>query len=569
MVNKQKSDIAKKNEPKEDKSFSRIDSDTEASNLTASLNALNTLARQGEQDGQGGQDGDNTSTPRKGKTGGKDIRRSGKPAKGQKPTPRTTSGKPSRSIGKKAGKSVSKSVAGTNDGVNGSDDSLGVAELIAALKSDIDSLRRDNEEFKKRLTSHSPGSGPADHPAGTNSENTNDVKDLLQALQADIGKLREENHLLQKQAFARTTNKDIDDKNENRNRDRDRDRGKVEVKVEEKEKEKEKDESRTADKKPNREQHELYKLLAELKQDIVTLRSENEALREDNPLLPGEQAKGRTEELALILKELKSDISELKHENESLRLESLTARDGARLDHLGGAAQAYRNSQTHPFTGLLKGLGMLALVALAAGGGYFLAATRTGGQQQVTIRDNMPVSADGGQIIAGNKKQQRPASVPSFSATKALQPGKETAPASPRHAIGQAGSDAAGKKTAMIANKAPLMPASATAEKPEPVTSRPQNRKISKDVEAAMMGRADNLLKSRDLGAARMVFVYLARQGSPAAMRRLARTYDPQYLEKGRFDSARHGDIDRARRLYKAAARMGDGQARQRLDEMP
>jgi len=76
------------------------------------------------------------------------------------------------------------------------------------------------------------------------------------------------------------------------------------------------------------------------------------------------------------------------------------------------------------------------------------------------------------------------------------------------------------------------------------------------------------LLETRDLGAARMVFVYLARHGSAGAMNRLAQTYDPQYLATHQFNEEKNSDPTRAKRLYGAAAAMGDLLAAQRLLEL-
>ena len=75
-------------------------------------------------------------------------------------------------------------------------------------------------------------------------------------------------------------------------------------------------------------------------------------------------------------------------------------------------------------------------------------------------------------------------------------------------------------------------------------------------------------MQARDLGAARMVFVYLARHGSAGAMTRLAQTYDPQYLNQHRFDLIRFSDLARAKRLYGVAMGLGDRAAGQRLKEL-
>jgi hypothetical protein len=65
-----------------------------------------------------------------------------------------------------------------------------------------------------------------------------------------------------------------------------------------------------------------------------------------------------------------------------------------------------------------------------------------------------------------------------------------------------------------------------------------------------------------------MVLVYLARKGSATATRKLAQTYDPSYLEKRAIDATAGADIERAKRLYAAAVRMGDAEAAERLQAM-
>lgn len=75
-------------------------------------------------------------------------------------------------------------------------------------------------------------------------------------------------------------------------------------------------------------------------------------------------------------------------------------------------------------------------------------------------------------------------------------------------------------------------------------------------------------MDARDIGAARMVFVYLARHGSTGAMARLAETYDPEYLLSHGFDEKKYADRIRAMRLYGAAAAMGDQGAGIRLKEL-
>lgn len=205
-------------------------------------------------------------------------------------------------------------------------DSLGIVELLGALKSDIDSLRKDNEEFKAQLMNST--STRAEGAEGGNGDST-DMRALLEALKDDIGNLREENELLRSRGFIL--------------------------------------QETTSAKKTN-DDDELYRMLRELKQDIVSLRSENDALRHGNMVAPPPRSSKNTDEVAMLLAELKDDINTLKYDNESLRLENLTARDGAYFENLGGQHAAYRNVENSLVSGLAKTFVAVVLVAGAATG---------------------------------------------------------------------------------------------------------------------------------------------------------------------------------------------------------
>jgi regulator of replication initiation timing len=375
------------------------------------------------------------------------------------------------------------------------DETLGVVELLGALKSDIDSLRKDNDEFKARLMS-TPAVGVS-HSASRDDDS--DVRGLLEALKADIGNLRHENDFLRSQAFAMQERKAPE-----QNKD-----------------------------------HELYQLLAELKQDIVSLRTENDALRQETFASPMTGETQKTDQVALMLQELKADISELKHENESLRLENLTARDGARFENFGGQQEAYRNNGNNAFAGMAKLLGVVLLVVGATGGGYYFAKMQGGEQSFPDLtRQFNPMSPT------------RPRDVRPLETVPRLQ--KEIPKVQP-------------VKPPVIVKATPKV----KVRKISPVAKAPgKPMSVSAEVETAMIIRADGLMEARDLGAARMVFVYLARHGSAVAMTRLAQTYDPQYLDMHQFDGVKNGDPARARRLYGAASKMGDKQASERLKEM-
>ncbi len=383
-----------------------------------------------------------------------------------------------------------------SDKAVGQEESLGVVELLGALKSDIDGLRKENEEFKAQLM-RSP---LANHNAqDKRSDDSIELRSLLEALKADIGNLREENDQLRSQAFASGED--------------------------------------AGDEVLNEQEVELYEMLGELKDDLDGLRSANDVLRENNKNVVRNRAPDSDGQVASILHGLKDDISELKHKNESLRLENLTARDGARFKNLGGQEMAYRNDDENIGAGFLKGLGMVVLVAGAAGGGYYFAKT----QPAPVVREAM------GSARVSNEPASR--SVLLDKVMKTSPPVKKSLP------------PAKPKVTKPVVKK--------QIEK-APVRLQPALRKsrIDGQMERAMLVRAESLLEGRDLGAARMVFVYLARHGSAGAMTRLAQTYDPQYLNKKRFDLITFADVARAKRLYGTAMGLGDKAAAQRLKEL-
>ncbi|MCF6197887.1 MAG: hypothetical protein L3J67_00570 [Hyphomicrobiaceae bacterium] len=239
--------------------------------------------------------------------------------------------------------------------------SLGVVELLGALKADIDGLRKENKEFKAQLM-HSP---LASHNASSKrADDSTELRGLLEALKADIGNLREENDQLRSQTIAASV-----------------DKGGDEV--------------------LNEQEVELYQMLGELKQDIDGLRSANDTLRQKKQSSDQSGAHGANEQVANILHELKEDMSELKHENESLRLENLTARDGARFNNLGGQDMAYRNEDENAGSGFLKGLGVVMLAAGAAGGGYYMAKTQTA---LVAVEPTRSVQVSNGAASTGSSK---------------------------------------------------------------------------------------------------------------------------------------------------------------------
>lgn len=87
--------------------------------------------------------------------------------------------------------------------------------------------------------------------------------------------------------------------------------------------------------------------------------------------------------------------------------------------------------------------------------------------------------------------------------------------------------------------------------------SAPIKNRLSKDAEARLMKRGNELLSQRDISAARLIFEHAARLGSTTAMVALARTYDPGYLAKLGIPGVK-GDQSQAAVWYERAAREAD-----------
>ncbi len=495
--------------PKSDETDAVPDTTPDVGGLTASLDALMEIAESHEKRNKG--DVVHLST-RQSKGRGESAATSRKAAKKPSARRRTPTRKTSTAPRKKAEPEAVETSKKSDP------ESLGIVELLGALKSDIDSLRKDNEEFKARLM------GASLVGTSSSADESTDVRGLLEALKADISNLRHENDLLRNQTMGKKPDETV----------------------------------------VTEADQELYRMLAELKSDIVSLRTENEELRRKNIIEPTVAAGTKTDEVAMLLQELKGDINELKHENESLRLENLTARDGARIESLVGQHGAYRNTGNGVFSSLLKGLGVFVLIAGAAGGGYYLAKTQGG--EQGGRQGGLSSARETASNIARKSLDLRPVSKPG-----AVQPTASKVEQTKTLPVIKAPVEKAPVEKAPV-RKAPVRKVvskvAPVAKSSADTKGRPAVKSISADVETAMMTRADGLMEARDLGAARMVFVYLARHGSAGAMTRLAQTYDPEFLVKNRFDKAGNGDLTRAIRLYGAAATMGDKQAARRLNEL-
>jgi hypothetical protein len=102
------------------------------------------------------------------------------------------------------------------------------------------------------------------------------------------------------------------------------------------------------------------------------------------------------------------------------------------------------------------------------------------------------------------------------------------------------------------------------AESPAPVSSI---HRLDPDAIAALLKRADALIASGDVGAARLVLRRAAGAGDAHAAMTLAETYDPAFLEK----LGVHGfvpDLAMARSWYEKARAFGSAEAPQRLETL-
>ncbi len=93
----------------------------------------------------------------------------------------------------------------------------------------------------------------------------------------------------------------------------------------------------------------------------------------------------------------------------------------------------------------------------------------------------------------------------------------------------------------------------------------PASAAISPQVEEAMFAKSDRLLETGDVAGARLVFDFLARQGSARGAFALAQTYDPEFLESLNVRGGVRANMAKAMKWYREAARLGSEQASTRL----
>jgi hypothetical protein len=107
--------------------------------------------------------------------------------------------------------------------------------------------------------------------------------------------------------------------------------------------------------------------------------------------------------------------------------------------------------------------------------------------------------------------------------------------------------------------------APAAAPVAEPLAPQPSIHHLDPDAIASLLKRADALIASGDVAAARLVLRRAADAGAARAAMTLAETYDPAFLEK----LGVHGfvpDLAMARSWYEKARLFGSAEAPQRLE---
>jgi TPR repeat protein len=105
----------------------------------------------------------------------------------------------------------------------------------------------------------------------------------------------------------------------------------------------------------------------------------------------------------------------------------------------------------------------------------------------------------------------------------------------------------------------------AAAPVPEPTIPRDAIHRLDPNEIASSLKRADELIASGDLAAARLVLRRAANAGDARAAMTLAGTYDPAILEK----LGVHGfvpDVAMARAWYEKAKKFGSAEAPRRLE---
>jgi TPR repeat protein len=116
-----------------------------------------------------------------------------------------------------------------------------------------------------------------------------------------------------------------------------------------------------------------------------------------------------------------------------------------------------------------------------------------------------------------------------------------------------------------LQGRAPAAASVAAAPVAEPPAPEPSIHHLDPDAIAALLKRADALIASGDVAAARLVLRRAADAGDARAAMTLAETYDPAFLDR----LGVHGfvpDLAMARSWYEKARAFGSAEAPQRLE---
>jgi cytoskeletal protein RodZ len=196
---------------------------------------------------------------------------------------------------------------------------------------------------------------------------------------------------------------------------------------------------------------------------------------------------------------------------------------------------------------------LVALFSSDASRNFYGRGSMAGSMATVVPALSAAAQSDRSQLTARDRQQDPARSSPTENQTPDV-PSVTTAAAAPaREEIRMAYQSALQVRTP---------PAAAVAE---PTTPEDAVRRLDPDVVAALLKRADALIASGDVAAARLVLRRAADAGDARAAMTLAGTYDPAILEK--LDV--HGfvpDLAMARSWYEKAKKFGSAEAPQRLE---
>lgn len=121
--------------------------------------------------------------------------------------------------------------------------------------------------------------------------------------------------------------------------------------------------------------------------------------------------------------------------------------------------------------------------------------------------------------------------------------------------------------TRQFAPPATMPTAAAAPTFPEAREPAPAMSKSPPANEAMLMTRANESFKKGDVSGARVIFEYLAMQGSAAAAMAMGESYDPQVLSK-LLVKGLDPDAKKARQWYEKAEKLGNSEARNRLNAL-